>query len=97
MCLAVPGVIVTIDPNLDAPSEGHDADAIGREAIVDFGGTRVRVSLALVPQAEVGSWVLVHAGMALEELDREQAELTWRDLREAGVLGEERPAAARRR
>jgi len=78
MCLAVPGRVVFIDEN--------QAGALGPEGLVDFLGTKTRVSLVLVPQARVGSWVLVHAGMALEELDAEEASRTWSYLREAGVL-----------
>ncbi|HKI83016.1 MAG TPA: HypC/HybG/HupF family hydrogenase formation chaperone [Candidatus Krumholzibacteria bacterium] len=78
MCLAVPGRVVSIDENL--------AGALGPEGLVDFLGTKTRVSLVLVPQARVGSWVLVHAGMALEELDAEEASKTWSYLKEAGVL-----------
>ncbi len=78
MCLAVPGRVISIDEN--------PAGALGPEGLVDFLGTKTRVSLVLVPSAEVGSWVLVHAGMALEELDAEEASRTWSYLREAGVL-----------
>lgn len=78
MCLAVPGRVISIDE--------HPDDALGPEGLVDFLGTETRVSLVLVPSARVGSWVLVHAGMALEELDAKEASRTWDYLREAEVL-----------
>jgi len=72
MCLAVPGLII----------ERRDT-----EATVDFQGSRVDVSLVLTPEAQVGSWVLVHAGFAINELDEEEARLTWSYLSalDAGV------------
>jgi hydrogenase expression/formation protein HypC len=72
MCLAVPGRII---------------ERRGELASVDFQGTRVEVSLALTPEAQVGSWVLVHAGFAISDLDEAEARQTWAYLREAGVLG----------
>ena len=48
MCLAVPGRIVSKE------------EGVG---IVDIRGNRLRAGLALVPEAEVGDWVLVHAGL----------------------------------
>ena len=83
MCLAVPGKILTI--------EETDTPEMGRVAQVDFQGTKVEVSLAMVPEAASGDWVLVHAGFALNVLDEKEARETWQYLREAGVelgLGE---------
>ncbi|MFW5750717.1 MAG: HypC/HybG/HupF family hydrogenase formation chaperone [Planctomycetota bacterium] len=61
------------------------ADPVARTGTVDFQGNRVEVSLALVPEAGTGSWVLVHAGMAIEHLDQNEARETWRWLEEAGL------------
>lgn len=64
MCLAVPGEIIAID-RADA---GHP---LGR---IDFGGVIRQVSLAYLPEAVVGDWVVVHAGFAISQLDREEAQ-----------------------
>ncbi|MBU1227153.1 MAG: HypC/HybG/HupF family hydrogenase formation chaperone [Actinobacteria bacterium] len=62
MCLAVAG------PVLSARGEG-----VTRVGIVDLGGRPREVNLALVPGVEVGTWVIVHAGHAIEALSDEQA------------------------
>lgn len=87
MCLGVPGRIVRV----------AEAGRISGEAIatVDFQGSRVDVSLALVPEARPGDWVLVHAGFALTRLDEREAAETWRwlDVIEwTGELKRARPA-----
>ena len=61
MCLATPGVIVAIsNGGLQAA-----ADPLWRQAEVDFGGVRQQVSLACLPEAQLGDRVLVHVGIAL--------------------------------
>jgi hydrogenase expression/formation protein HypC len=67
MCLAVPGKILSI--------EGKDAD-------VDFGGVTRKVNVSLV-KADVGEYVIIHAGFAIQVVDREEAEETikiWEEL-----------------
>ena len=71
MCLAVPGKILSI----------LDPDSPMRAGKVDFNGVAREVSLAFVPEAEVGSWVIVHAGSAISVLDEEEAQKTLEDLR----------------
>jgi len=78
MCLAVPGRIIAI-------ADDEDPAAMGPIATVDFQGSRLHVSLAAVPEASLGDWVLVHAGFALNVLDEEQARDTWRYLQDAGL------------
>lgn len=68
MCLAVPGKIVNIGNEL-----------MGE---VDYGHLRTKVSLQLVPEAQPGQWVLVHAGFALQVLDENEAQETLALLRE---------------
>lgn len=68
MCLAIPGRILTI--SVDAPA-GDPGPDLWRRAEVDFGGVRQQVSLACLPQAQVGDRVLVHVGMALSIVDEE--------------------------
>jgi len=70
MCLAVPGRLITIDGNV---------------GVLDFQGNQMRVSLAMTPDARVGAWLLVHAGMALQEVDAAEARKTWEYLQEMGV------------
>jgi len=58
MCLAVPGQIVSKE------------DAVG---VVAIRGNRLRAGLALVPEAQVGDWVLIHAGFAITILTPQDA------------------------
>ncbi|MBK1688717.1 HypC/HybG/HupF family hydrogenase formation chaperone [Rubrivivax gelatinosus] len=62
MCLALPALVV----------ERRDGD----EALVELGGVRKSVSLALVPAAAVGDYVVVHVGFAIGLLDPEEAART---------------------
>jgi hydrogenase expression/formation protein HypC len=54
----------------------------GGRATVALDANRMDVSLALVPDAEAGDWVLVHAGYAITLLDAEEARQTYELLRE---------------
>ncbi len=49
-------------------SPGRVRSADGEWAVVDLDGVERRASLALVPDAAVGDWVLVAAGLVLEVL-----------------------------
>lgn len=62
MCLAVPARLNRLDG-----IEGH----------ADLHGNEIPVCTALVPEAAVGDWILVHAGFAIQKLDPEQAQRTW--------------------
>ncbi|MDJ0568005.1 MAG: HypC/HybG/HupF family hydrogenase formation chaperone [Pleurocapsa sp. MO_192.B19] len=66
MCLAVPGKIVSIS----------DDEPLLRMGRVSFWGIIKQVSLAYVPEAVVGDYVIVHVGFALSILDRDEAEQT---------------------
>lgn len=52
-----------------------EEDAL-RTAIVSFAGVTKSVSLALVPEARVGDYVIVHVGFAISKLDEEAARRT---------------------
>jgi hydrogenase expression/formation protein HypC len=52
------------------------------EGVVELDGVRRTVSLMLLPEAEVGKHVLIHAGYAIGAVDAEEAELTLELLRE---------------
>jgi len=69
MCLSVPGQIR--DSSLEWGL---------RFATVDFGGVRVRVCIETLGDVQPGTWVLVHAGVALQTLDEVSALQTLRDL-----------------
>ena len=58
-------------------------DFTGRVGTVDFQGSKVEASLAMLPDAVAGDWVLVHAGFALTVLDEQEARETWQTLKEA--------------
>ena len=62
MCLALPARVVERQA--------------GDDAIVDLGGVRKAISLALVPEAQVGDHVIVHVGYAIGLLDPEEAART---------------------
>ena len=77
MCLAVPGKVLS--------TAGADLDRTGR---VSFGGVVREVSLAYVPEAEAGDYVIVHVGFALSRLDEAEAARVFEHLRELGGLAE---------
>ena len=79
MCLAVPGKVVEVRPA---------AGAVGPIGVVDFQGTHMEVGLAFVPEVSAGDWVLVHAGFALNVLDKQEAMETWKYLKEAELVAD---------
>ena len=84
MCLAVPGKIEKI---LDSE------DPIFKNAIVSFGGVNKEVSLAMLPEAELGNYVMVHVGVALSIIDEEEANETVAALKQMGEWMAEEEAA----
>ena len=52
---------------------------------VEFGGVLKDVCLTFVPDAEVGNYVIVHAGFALNKIDEKEAERVFEYLDEIGV------------
>ncbi len=61
MCLAVPMKIITKD---------------GFSATVEAGGVSREINLRLLEDAQVGDYVLVHAGFAIEKIDEQEARAT---------------------
>jgi hydrogenase expression/formation protein HypC len=54
---------------------------------VDFSGARRKVSFSLLPDVNVGDWVVVHVGFAIAKLDQEEARETlslFEELKEYG-------------
>ena len=77
MCIAAPAKIVEID------TESNICAA-------DFGGVRQNAKLDLLPEAEIGDYVLIHAGYAIEKLSEQAAKESlesWDELME--LLDEE--------
>ena len=62
MCLAVPARVVSIEAE--------------KMATVEIGGVGRQVALDLVPETEVGDYVIVHVGFAIERLDEVEAQET---------------------
>ncbi len=83
MCLAVPGKIAEIR---------HGSDPLQRTGRVDFEGVAKDVSLAYVPEAKVGDYVIVHVGFALSVVDADEAEKVFSYVREMEGLSELEPA-----
>lgn len=78
MCLAIPARIVDLTE-----------DSL---AVVDLDGVRVQASVALIDSPQIGDYVIVHVGYALNKLDPQEAERTLALLREMGALAAERAA-----
>jgi hydrogenase expression/formation protein HypC len=72
MCLAIPGKVIEVQAS----------DEWLRTGKVDFGGVVKEVSLALVPDATVGDYVIVHVGMALSKIAEEEAHQVFDYLRQ---------------
>jgi len=72
MCLAIPGRILTIT----------DDGELTRRGRVDFGGLIKEVSLAFVPEARIGEYVIVHVGVALSVVDEREAARVFEYLKE---------------
>lgn len=86
MCLAVPGRVVN----------WVERRAPFATAAVEFGGVRRQVSMACVPEAETGDYVLVHAGIAISRIDADEAARVLATLADFD-LGDDDPAAAEER
>ena len=78
MCLAVPGQLVSITGD----------DPFTRTGKVNFGGILKSVNLACVPEAKIGDYLIVHAGLALNVLDEAEAARTLEYIQEINALGE---------
>jgi hydrogenase expression/formation protein HypC len=62
MCLAIPARVIALT--------GAD------QAVVDLGGIRQPVSVALVPDAAIGDYLIIHVGHAIGRIDPAEAERT---------------------
>ena len=75
MCLAIPSRITKIENNM---------------ATIDVEGVQRKASLLLLEDAQVGDYVIVHAGFAIHKLDEAAARETLDLLREALAAVEKR-------
>jgi len=73
MCLAIPSKVVSIAENM---------------ATIDVDGVRRSVSLLLLEDVQIGDYVIVHAGFAINTIDEAAALETLQLLREAAALAE---------
>ncbi len=68
MCLAVPAEVLEIK---------------GSEAILDFGGVKREANISFLDDVEVGDYLIVHVGFAIQKLSKEEAEESlklWKEL-----------------
>ncbi len=77
VCLAVPGRIIEI------------VDESQQIAKVEVGGVRRNISVALLDDVQVGDWVLIHVGFAIQKVDEEEALQTLALLQQLGQGVEE--------
>lgn len=73
MCLAIPGQIINLS---------DDSDPLMRTGRINFSGISKDISLAYVPEAGIGDYVIVHAGFALSVLDAAEAQASLQAFRE---------------
>jgi hydrogenase expression/formation protein HypC len=68
MCLAIPAQVISVEDKI---------------AIVDFGGVKRSVSIALLEKLNPGDYVIVHTGYAIQKMDQKEAEESlelWREV-----------------
>ncbi|MDP2653540.1 MAG: HypC/HybG/HupF family hydrogenase formation chaperone [Candidatus Omnitrophota bacterium] len=78
MCLAIPGKVMSV----------NGEDVFSRTGKVNFGGIVKDVSLAYVPEANVGDYVIVHVGFAISVVDEQEALLVFEYLKKMDELEE---------
>jgi len=72
MCLAIPARVIQVEEGL---------------GLVELGGVVREASFMLLPDVQVGDYVLLHAGYALQKMDEAEAEETLRLLAEMAEAG----------
>jgi hydrogenase expression/formation protein HypC len=78
VCLAVPGRVQSVDVQDDITM-----------ATVDFGGLTKEVCLAYLPDVQVGEYVIVHVGFAIQRLDERSALESLAEFERLGLMQEE--------
>jgi len=79
MCLAIPARIIELDKDV---------------AVVDAMGNRFKAKTTLLPEAKIGSLVLVHAGFAISLVDEEEAKETWEIIKQINEIQDESEASS---
>ena len=77
MCLAVPMKLIELNDE--------------NRGIADLDGTRYEVDLSLTPEVRVDDFLIVHAGFAIEKLDRDEADKRLELFREMAAMDREDP------
>ena len=78
MCLAIPGKIESVSGD----------DPLLRMGKINFGGILKEASLAYLPEANIGDYVIVHVGFAISRLDEDEAQKIFEYLKQMDELGE---------
>lgn len=74
MCYAIPAKILQID---------------GDTAKVDYGGVKKNINISLLESVRKGDYVLIHAGFAIEKLEKQSAEESLELIREMMQLADQ--------
>lgn len=74
MCLAIPSRVIKIENDM---------------AVIDVDGVRREASMLLLEDPQVGDWVIVHAGFAIQKIDEIAARESLDILRETAALVEQ--------
>ncbi len=61
MCVAVPGKVIEVYED---------------EALVEFIESKKKVNIALINDVKVGDYLLIHVGIAIEKIDKDEGEKT---------------------
>ena len=78
MCLAIPGKLL----------ETFEENGLVM-GLIDYAGTQNRACLTYTPEAEIGDYVIVHAGFALQVLNEDEAQASLRELTRLSKIMEE--------
>ena len=72
MCLGVPMQVISIENDM---------------AVCEIDGVKREASMMMLENVNIGDYVLIHAGFAIEKIDAKEAQLTLQALREALDMG----------
>ena len=78
MCLGVPGRVC----------EWIDRDPLFARANIEFDGIQRECHMACVPEAEIGDYVIIHAGVAICLVDQAEASRVFDELNRLNLLAE---------
>jgi hydrogenase expression/formation protein HypC len=81
MCLGIPAKLIEV----------HGDDPLTRTGKASCGGVVREIYLAGCPEAQVGDYVVVHAGFAISRLDVDEANRVFDYLRDIAATSEPGP------